>query len=190
MLTRRVDSPWGRLWLAAEDGRLQSVQFEDSNDLAEVLGHGWHASATSGSGHAGHLPGGATPARPPALSAASPADRWVLDASEQQIAEYAAGMRQSFDLPLLERGTPFQQKIWAALARVPFGQTVSYGSLASLAGRPSAARAVGNAVGGNPWVIVVPCHRVLAGGGKLGGFSSGLDRKRDLLRREGISWRE
>jgi methylated-DNA-[protein]-cysteine S-methyltransferase len=170
MLTRRVDSPWGGLWLVAEDSRLQGVYFEDSNDLSGALGQGWHQGA------------GAT--------AEWPADRWVLDASEQQLAEYAAGTRHSFDLPLLERGTPFQQRIWAALARVPFGQTVSYGSLASLAGRPSAARAVGNAVGGNPWVIVVPCHRVLAAGGKLGGFSSGLDRKRELLRLEGISWRE
>ena len=101
------------------------------------------------------------------------------------------GRRQRFDLPLLPRGTEFQRRIWTALAeRVAFGRTVSYGGLAALAGRPSAVRAVGNAVGRNPWVIVVPCHRVLASGGRLGGFSSGLERKRGLLRHERIDWRE
>lgn len=99
---------------------------------------------------------------------------------------YFQGNPVNFDFPLMLRGTIFQQEVWQALRVVPFGQSLSYGELAKVIKRPKAMRAVGQAVGANPWVIVVPCHRVLAAGAKLGGFSSGIERKKALLRLEGL----
>ena len=81
----------------------------------------------------------------------------------------------------LTKGTPFQRKVWETAKLIPYGQTQSYGWIARQMGNPKAVRAVGQALGKNPLPIIVPCHRVLAGGGKLGGFSSGLDLKRRLL---------
>ena len=95
-----------------------------------------------------------------------------------------------FDIPLVARGTRFQQAVWRALQAIPHGQSVTYGAVARQVGSPQGMRAVGQAVGRNPWIIVVPCHRVLAAGGTLGGFSSGLARKRALLQLEGLRWRE
>ena len=83
-------------------------------------------------------------------------------------------------------GTPFQKRVWRALARIPFGQTRSYGEVAAAIGAPKAARAVGAACGANPLPLFVPCHRVLAAGGALGGFSGGLVIKKKLLRVEGL----
>lgn len=93
------------------------------------------------------------------------------------------------DLPLAPRGTAFQQRVWERLLAIPPGATTSYGEIASEIGQPGAARAVGGAVGRNPISVVVPCHRVIAADGSLGGFASGLDRKRWLLRHEGASVR-
>lgn len=98
-----------------------------------------------------------------------------------QLDEYFAGRRQSFDLPLRATGTPFQQSVWAQLTKIGYGQTTTYGALATALGRPTAARAVGAAVGRNPLSIVVPCHRVVGGTGALTGFAGGTDRKRHLL---------
>jgi len=84
-----------------------------------------------------------------------------------------------------ERGTAFQHEVWDALRRIPVGETISYAELARRVGRPSAFRAVGSANGQNPIGIVVPCHRVIAADGKLGGYAGGLDRKRWLLAHEG-----
>ena len=84
-------------------------------------------------------------------------------------------------------GTEFQQAVWQAMRKIPAGQTRSYGELARLIGRPKAVRAVGGACGANPIPVLVPCHRVLAAGQKMGGFSGGLDWKRRLLEREGVS---
>ena len=86
----------------------------------------------------------------------------------------------------LTGGTAFQQRIWRALQGIPAGRTVSYGELAGKIGKPKAARAVGGACGANPVPVLIPCHRVLAAGGGLGGFTSGLDWKRKLLAREGV----
>ena len=87
----------------------------------------------------------------------------------------------TFDLPLAPRGTPFQQRVWAALCDIPYGGTLSYGQLAARLGAPSAARAVGLANGRNPVSIIVPCHRVVGADGSLTGYGGGLDRKRRLL---------
>ena len=98
-----------------------------------------------------------------------------------QVQEYVSGQRKSFDLALDLRGTTFQKEVWQALLQIPYGETDTYGRVALRLGRPQAARAVGQACGTNPTPLVVPCHRVLASNGQLGGFSSGLDWKKWLL---------
>lgn len=109
-----------------------------------------------------------------------------LRAAKQQLSEYVAGTRKSFDLPLdLSQGTVFQQRVWKMLQTVPYGQLRSYRQLASSVGGRRYARAVGGAVGANPLPIVVPCHRIVAQDGSLGGFSCGLPAKRRLLALEG-----
>jgi len=95
------------------------------------------------------------------------------------------------ELPALApRGTTFQRQVWETLARFKVGQILSYRELGALVGRPTAARCVGGAVGRNPLPVMIPCHRVLAANGHLGGYSGGLERKRLLLRHEGLGWRE
>ncbi len=102
----------------------------------------------------------------------------------RELMAYFAGRRQRFDLPCNPAGSDFDRRVWQALAKVPFGERVTYGALAAALGQPTAARAVGGAVGRNPLLVVCPCHRVVAKSG-LGGFSAGLWRKRWLLRHEG-----
>ena len=122
-----------------------------------------------------------------ALEAPAPSDMPpVLRATQQQLQGYFSGHLRAFDLPLdIVEGTAFQREVWAALARIPYGQTTSYGQIAAALGRPRAVRAVGGAVGRNPLGIVLPCHRVLGRNGNLTGYTGGLDRKRALLRLEG-----
>ncbi|MEO8464629.1 MAG: methylated-DNA--[protein]-cysteine S-methyltransferase [Gammaproteobacteria bacterium] len=103
-----------------------------------------------------------------------------------QLAEYFAGKRREFDLPLAPRGTPFQQRVWQALLAIPFGVVRTYGDVARDIGQPLAMRAVGQANGRNPLPIVIPCHRVIASDGTIGGYSSGLNVKHRLLALEGI----
>ena len=108
----------------------------------------------------------------------------------RQLAEYFAGRRRRFGLPLdLRLVTPFQQRVLRALMDVPYGEIVSYGELAQRVGRPGAARAVGVVMRNNPLPIVVPCHRVAAADGSLGGFSAGLENKRRLHALEGVEAR-
>ena len=104
----------------------------------------------------------------------------------EELNEYFEGKRQSFDIPCLLSGPPFFMKCLKALITVPYGTLISYGELAGLAGSPRAARAVGNAVHNNPLPILIPCHRVIAGDGSIGGFGGGLDKKRILLAIEGV----
>jgi methylated-DNA-[protein]-cysteine S-methyltransferase len=99
----------------------------------------------------------------------------------EQLSDYFAGRRTEFDLRLTLAGTPFQRRVWEALLRIPFGETVTYGRLADRIGRPTAARAVGLANGHNPICIIVPCHRVVGSTGSLTGYGGGLHRKRRLL---------
>lgn len=105
----------------------------------------------------------------------------TLPQLDAQLGEYFAGERTSFDLPLAPTGTDFQQKVWAALRTIPYGETWSYGRLAEAVGQPGAARAVGLANGRNPISIVVPCHRVVGSSGKLTGYAGGVERKAFLL---------
>lgn len=99
----------------------------------------------------------------------------------EQLTEYFAGTRTEFDLELAPKGTPFQQRVWAALREVRYGETTTYGELAATIGRPTASRAVGHANGHNPISIIVPCHRVIGVSGSLTGYGGGLPRKRFLL---------
>jgi len=99
----------------------------------------------------------------------------------KQLAEYLAGKRRDFELELDLRGTEFQLAVWRALCAIPYGETISYGEQARRVGQPNAPRAVGAANGANPIAIVVPCHRVVAADGKLGGYGGGLPLKKRLL---------
>lgn len=99
----------------------------------------------------------------------------------RQIGEYFNGQRLVFDLPLNPRGTPFQQRVWGELRRIPAGTAISYGALAQRLGMPGAARAVGGANAANPLALIVPCHRVIGATGKLTGYAGGLPLKQRLL---------
>jgi methylated-DNA-[protein]-cysteine S-methyltransferase len=110
----------------------------------------------------------------------------VLDETASQIAEYLAGRRRVFTVPLAPEGTAFQQEVWVRIREIPFGCTAEYGEVASALGKPGAARAVGAATGRNPVSILVPCHRMVGRGGALTGYAGGLHRKRALLRLEGV----
>jgi methylated-DNA-[protein]-cysteine S-methyltransferase len=112
-------------------------------------------------------------------------DHATLTRTEKELDEYFAGKRDAFTVPLDMRGTQFQKEVWAALLRIPFGETRTYGQLANQLGNPKATRAVGAANGRNPLAILVPCHRVIGFSGKLTGFAGGLDAKAHLLRLEG-----
>ena len=151
-----VNSPLGSLTLVASDKGLCGVWFEDQAHKPDLR----------------HLPWG-------------PSQHW-LRLAKTQLTEYFAGKRSSFDLPLdLANGSAFQQGVWYALLKIPYGRYSTYGELAQHLGQAQAARAVGMAVGRNPLSIIVPCHRVVGANGTLTGYAGGLWRKMDLLQREG-----
>ena len=152
---RRIDSPVGPLLVAGNDDGLQVIEFHAPR----------HPMRRSEHWREGHHP--------------------VLQRAQAQLAEYFAGARRDFDLPLAPQGTPFQRQVWWELATIPFGATISYAMLAARLGRPSATRAVGAANGRNPLPIVLPCHRVIGADGSLTGFGGGLATKQFLLRLEG-----
>ena len=104
-----------------------------------------------------------------------------FDGVRAQLAEYFAGRRTTFDVPLAMHGTPFQRRVWQALLEVRYGQTRTYGEIARRIGYPSEARAVGAANGSNPIAVIVPCHRIIGSDGSLTGYGGGLQRKRLLL---------
>jgi methylated-DNA-[protein]-cysteine S-methyltransferase len=127
-----------------------------------------------------------------------PIERWLrarflkrsatpaLRAAFVQLREYFAGKRRQFDLPLDPAGTEFQQRVWQMVAAIPYGETVSYGTIAARLGAAQKARAVGAAVGANPIPIIIPCHRVIGTDGALTGYGGGLRMKIWLLRHEGV----
>jgi len=154
-------APWGVAWLAATERGLCRVAFGLSEDAWRRL----LAAET-----------GLLPLHDPA----------ALRRAVEQLAEYFAGRRQVFDVPLAPAwGTPFQRRVWQETARIPYGETRSYGALARSLGDEGAARAVGQALGRNPLPIFIPCHRVVAAAGQLGGYTGGLEIKRALLALEG-----
>jgi len=167
-----IPTPLGDLIAMHEEGALTGLYFTDQSELS----------------------GGGDQYGQPASIYDSPLLKEVTERSSDpllcklasQIDAYFDLKPARFDIPLKPKGTLFQQVVWNALKQVPYGSSLSYGELAHTIQRPRAVRAVGQAVGANPWIIVVPCHRVLAAGGKLGGFSSGIERKKALLKMEGL----
>jgi methylated-DNA-[protein]-cysteine S-methyltransferase len=105
----------------------------------------------------------------------------ILKEATRQIQDYLNGQRTKFSIPLHFEGTGFQRKVWEQLRSIPFGETISYSELAKRVGNPRAVRAAGSANGKNPFCIIVPCHRVIAKDGTIGGYAGGLARKRHLL---------
>ncbi len=150
-----IDTPLGALRITATDAGLTSMAFEGDRYA---------------------------PAR---------ADAWIRDsafpalrAAAAQLGAYFEGRNARFDLPLAPAGTPFQRRVWNAIATVPAGETIPYAELARRAGCPGSARAAGAATGRNPLAIVVPCHRIVGSDGSLTGYAGGLDRKRAPLAHE------
>lgn len=146
----------------ARDGRLIALSHLDDEDDAELWRRRNHPAAVR------------DPTAPP------------LPALRRQLADYLAGRRRAFDLPLAPQGTDFQRRVWRALQDIPHGETRSYADLARAVGSPQAMRAVGQANRRNPIGVVIPCHRVIAADGTLGGYAGGPDRKRRLLALEGV----
>jgi methylated-DNA-[protein]-cysteine S-methyltransferase len=165
-----VDGPVGPITLLAADGRLTGLYLSERRYPPAPEEFGTERSGTEqpGTGHSGTEQSGAP-------------DAGLFAAAAAQLGEYFAGRLTSFDLPVTMMGTAFQRLVWSALLDIPYGTTVSYGELAALIGRPSAARAVGLANGRNPVSIIVPCHRVVGSDGSLTGYGGGLERKRYLL---------
>ena len=112
-----------------------------------------------------------------AIISETPIIRWT----SEQLQEYFCGKRNFFDLPLSPHGTAFQRRVWTALCTIPYGETCSYKEIAAQVGSPGGSQAVGQANAHNPIPFIIPCHRVIAADGSLGGYSLGLDRKQWLL---------
>lgn len=155
MLYTHTLSPVGPLLLAADDDGLRLIEFHAPRHPM-ARGTDWREG-----------------------------DNDVLGMARMQLDEYFAGTRRGFDLPLAPRGTQFQRAVWWLLAKIPYGETISYAQLATRAGKPTATRAVGAANGRNPLPIVLPCHRVIGADGSLTGFGGGLSTKQYLLTLEG-----
>lgn len=149
-------APFGPLTVVAGQRGLRAVHIGEPDTLDDELG----AAVESGPRHA------------------------TLAVPLAQLREYLAGTRTRFDLRLDLRGTPFQVEVWRSLRKVPYGRTVSYADQARSIGRPNAVRAVGSANGRNPVPVVLPCHRIIASDGTLGGYSGGLQVKEWLLAHE------
>jgi|SRR4051812_45326365 len=163
-----VASPLGQLRLVARDARLVAVVFKEHRNPWAFM-RGQAATAT-------------------AIATANDATAAVLSQAAGELEAFFADRLRQFSTPLgFEVGTPFYREVWAALLEIPFGQRRSYGELARLLGRPSAARAVGTAVARNPLSLFVPCHRVVGGEGQLTGFAGGLPAKQWLLQHEGAA---
>lgn len=129
-----------------------------------------------------YFPGQRHDGGPQLLAAEDP----VLAAAAQQLGEYFAGQRRVFQLPLPPLGERFEERVWALLRDIDYGRTVTYGSIAEQVGGRGYSQRVGQAVGRNPWSIIVPCHRVIGADGSLTGYAGGLHRKRALLELEGV----
>ncbi len=155
-----MDSPLGRLRLAASNRGLVELALRPT----------------------GRLEAGSDP-----VTDLDPRARYLLERAQGELAQYFDGKLTRFTVPIDDTtGTDFQQKVWAELRAIPFGETKSYGEIAKSVGPPEAPRAVGQACGANPIAIMTPCHRVVASDGTLGGFGPGPDTKKWLLGHEGI----
>lgn len=159
-----LDSPLGTLGLVVDDhGRALAVEYSNPGSAVDQADYPHYRGCRV-------LPAGGK-----------------SDQLKQELVEYFAGSRHEFEVELKLAGSPFQRAVWQALLQVPYGRTVTYSALAAEIGKPRASRAVGNAMAANPLPIVIPCHRVTAAGGKLGGYSGGVEKKRFLLSLEGAA---
>jgi len=158
---QKFNSPIGMLFLVAKDDALCGLYFQNA----------W-------------------PQPPEKFSVLTEEETPVLAAAKKQLTEYFSGERQAFDLPLVFQGTDFQERVWRALQKIPFGETRTYREQAVAIKSPRAQRAVGRADGLNPIGIIVPCHRVIGSNGRLTGFGGGLQAKRFLLTLEGAAFSE
>ena len=157
-----AETPAGPLTFAVnENGALVRAHFEESNNDSDI------EDQLNTDGYEEFVQNSACTAR-----------------LRQEISEYYSGERREFTIPVAASGTPWQMEVWEALRRIPFGETRSYSQVADMIGRPGAARAVGGANGCNRVPLVVPCHRVIAADGSLGGFNGGLHLKERLLAHE------
>ena len=152
----RLATPVGTLLAIAAGGALTGIYFEGRPHAPEIA-RDWHED----------------PAHAPLAECA------------RQLAEFLGGTRRCFDLPLAPDGSDFQRRVWVEIARIPYGETITYAQLAQRAGAQGAARAAGAATGRNPLSIVVPCHRVVGTRGSLTGYAGGVERKARLLAIEG-----
>ncbi len=150
--TNTIDSPLGRIVLAAQGQVLTGLWFEGQKHFGGIQ-DAW----------------------------VNHPDHPILLECEAQLAEYFAGRLVRFDLPLAPRGTPFQRRVWQALLTIPFAALTSYGNVAKQLSAGRGVRAVAAAIGRNPISLVIPCHRVIAANGSLTGYAGGLDRKEQLL---------
>lgn len=148
----RYPSPLGEILLVATDAGLSGLHFVDQKHFPRDA-HAWTERD----------------------------DHPLLQGARTQLAEYFAGRRRVFDVPLAPQGTPFQRAVWSLLREIPYGATTTYGALAAKLGQPTASRAVGAANGRNPIGVIVPCHRVIGSAGALTGYAGGLERKQALL---------
>ena len=108
----------------------------------------------------------------------------VIETAKQELTRYFGGEKVAFSVPIAPRGTDFQREVWSALKEIPYGELSTYGTIAERVGNKKGVRAVGGAIGRNPLVVIVPCHRIVGSDGTLTGFSAGIDRKIYLLNRE------
>ena len=153
----RFETPLGTMFAVATDGEITRLDFTDAKYVVKLDDDA------------------VEDARDP-----------LLARCEKQMAEYFAGRRDTFDLPVAAHGTEFQQSVWREIARVPFGKTITYAELARRAGAPGSARAAGAATGRNPIAVAIPCHRIVGADGSLTGYAGGLPRKTRLLELEGV----
>ncbi len=150
-LWRRIATPLGPMLALADDETLLRLDFEGPETADRFQG----------------------------LCAQGESD--VLTQAARELGEYFAGERTDFTVPINPSGTEFRRRVWDELVKIPFGEVISYGILAQRVGDAKAVRAVGGANGANPISVVIPCHRVVASDGTLGGYGGGLERKRALL---------
>jgi methylated-DNA-[protein]-cysteine S-methyltransferase len=163
-LLDRLKTPIGQALIVFDDeGRLLALDWDDYEPRMLRLLHLYYGTGVK-------LEAGRGPAK-------------VIRALEAYFAGELAGIEK---IECRSGGTPFQQSVWAALRTIPVGKTLSYGHLAAMIGKPTAVRAVGHANGANPISVVVPCHRVIGANGSLTGYGGGIERKRWLLRHEGV----
>ncbi len=165
--TASIDTPLGPMIAIADEKDLHLLEFADRRGLEREIER----------------------LRTRLKAAIIPGQTKPILSVESELKAYFAGTLQEFKTPLFLFGSPFQKSVWAALTRIPYGETKSYTEQAKIIGKPTACRAVANANGANQLAIVIPCHRIINSNGELGGYGGGISRKKWLLEHEKSSAR-